>query len=193
MSDQPVILTPVQRLRVFVSSTLRELAPERKAAKRAIERLKLAPVLFEIGARPHPPRELYRSYLEQSHVFVGIYWESYGWVAPGEEVSGLEDEYILSEDKAKLIYVKSPAPGREPRLKELLDRIREDGRVSYKGFRTARELARLLGGDLTLLLTERFEAAQSTVGFERKTQSAPMRPRSIVPVAPTTIVGRDRE
>lgn len=178
---------------MFVSSTLRERAPERKAAKRAIERLRLAPVLFELGARPHPPRELYRSYLEQSHVFVDIYWESCGWVARGEEVSVLEDEYNLSGDKPKLIYVKSPAPGREPRLKELLDRIRRDDRVSYKGFMTASELARLLGAALTLLLTERFAGARSTVRFERKTQSAPMRPRSIVPVAPTTIVGRYRE
>ena len=94
--QHPVIRTPDQRIRVFVSSTLRELADERRAARAAIERLRLAPVMFELGARPHPPRELYRSYLEQSDVFVGIYGESYGWVAPDEEISGLEDEYNLA-------------------------------------------------------------------------------------------------
>jgi hypothetical protein len=47
---------------------------------------------------------------------VGIYWQSYGWVAPGEEVSGLEDEYRLSAGLPRLVYVKSPAPDREPRL-----------------------------------------------------------------------------
>ena len=52
--------------------------------------------MFELGARPHPPRELYRSYLAQSDVFVGVYGDRYGWVAPGSEVSGLEDEYLLS-------------------------------------------------------------------------------------------------
>src|SRR5690606_23400433 len=67
-----------------------ELAQERQAAREAIERLNLTPVMFELGARPHPPRELYRAYLEQSHVFVAIYWQSYGWVAPGEQVSDLE-------------------------------------------------------------------------------------------------------
>ena len=77
------IRTPDQRLRVFVSSTLKELAPERRAVRAAIERLALAPVMFELGARPHPPRELYRAYLEQSDIFVGLYWEQYGWVAPG--------------------------------------------------------------------------------------------------------------
>ncbi len=53
-----VIYTPDQRLRVFVSSTLQELADERKAARDAIERLRLAPVMFELGARPHPPKDL---------------------------------------------------------------------------------------------------------------------------------------
>src|SRR6266498_5655027 len=120
----PVIRTPDQRLRVFVSSTLGELADERAAANDAIRKLHLAPVLFELGARPHPPRDLYRAYLDQSHIFIGIYWQSYGWVAPGETISGLEDEYRSSGDRPKLIYVKAPAPDRETRLSELLGRIR---------------------------------------------------------------------
>ena len=65
---EPVIRTPDQRLRVFVSSTLGELAEERAAVRAAIERLRLVPVMFELGARPHPPRELYRAYLVQSHL-----------------------------------------------------------------------------------------------------------------------------
>jgi hypothetical protein len=92
--------------------------------------LRLTPVMFELGARPHPPRELYRAYLAQSDVFVGIYWQRYGWVAPGESVSGLEDEYLLSGDRPKLIYVKAPAVDREPRLTELLHRVQADDRAS---------------------------------------------------------------
>src|SRR5437016_8365497 len=133
----PVIRTPDQRLRVFVSSTIGELADERAAARDAILQLHLAPVLFELGARPHPPRDLYRAYLDQSHIFIGIYWQSYGWIAPGEAISGLEDEYRLSGDKPKLIYFKSPAPDRETRLTELLARVRTDDAVSYKRFTSA--------------------------------------------------------
>jgi Domain of unknown function (DUF4062) len=48
------IRTPDQRVRVFVSSTLDELAPERAAAREAITQLRLTPVLFESGARPTP-------------------------------------------------------------------------------------------------------------------------------------------
>jgi predicted ATPase len=150
------IRTPDQRLRVFVSSTLVELAPERAAAREAIEDLRLTPVLFELGARPHPPRELYRSYLEQSDVFVGIYGERYGWVAPEMEISGLEDEFVLSRSKPRLIYVKTPAAEREPRLHALIEQIQSDADVSYRPFASAAELKTLIADDLAVLVSERF-------------------------------------
>src|SRR5512138_3062933 len=111
-----VILTPDNRLRVFISSTLKELAEEREAVHQAILKLRLLPVMFEAGARPHPARELYQAYLSQSHIFIGIYWESYGWAGDGMDISGLEDEYNLSEGLPRLIYIKGPAPKREPGL-----------------------------------------------------------------------------
>jgi predicted ATPase len=155
------IRTPDQRLRVFVSSTLKELELERKAVRAAVERLHLAPVMFELGARPHPPRELYRAYLHQSDIFVGIYAERYGWVAPGETVSGLEDEYNLAPEMPKLIYIREPAPGREERLTVLLNRVRDDDRASFKYFSTPGELRRLLEADLATLLAERFDQSRA--------------------------------
>jgi hypothetical protein len=155
MSDSMVIRTPDQRVRVFVSSTMRELAAERRAVTAAITQLRLTPVLFELGARPYAPRDLYRAYLSQSDVFVGIYAESYGWVAPGMDVSGLEDEYRLSAGKPRLIYVRKAAR-REPRLENFLDAIRAEGVVSYRQFKDAGELASLVADDLALLLTESF-------------------------------------
>ena len=119
-----------------MSSALDELAPERVAVRRAIEQLRLTPVMFELGARPHPPRELYRAYLAQSHIFVGIYWQRYGWVAPGETVSGLEDEYLLSSGIPRLLYLKTPAPDREARLGELIERMRSEDSTSYRQFQT---------------------------------------------------------
>ncbi len=82
-----LIRTPDQRLRVLVSSSLQELAAERGVVRGAIEGLRLAPVMFESGARPHPPQAVYRAYLEQSDMFVGIYWQRYGWVGPGMDGS----------------------------------------------------------------------------------------------------------
>jgi hypothetical protein len=124
------IRTPDHRLRVFVSSTLLELAEERKAVSQAIQNLRLAPVMFESGARPHPAQELYQSYLTQSQIFIAVYWQSYGWVAPGAQISGLEDEYNLSAGLPRLIYIKNPAPSRDPALAGLLDRILNDNKSS---------------------------------------------------------------
>src|SRR6266566_2667973 len=158
----PAIRTPDQRVRVFVSSTLDELAPERAAAREAITQLRLTPVLFESGARPYPPRELYRAYLAQSDIFIGLYWQRYGWVAPGMQVSGLEDEYQLAGAKPKLIYIKTPAPEREPRLQALLDRIRTEDTASYQKFAAPEELRERIANDLALLLTERFTRTPQT-------------------------------
>ena len=122
LPDETAIQTPDQRLRVFVSSTLGELAKERLAVSRAISALRLTPVLFELGARPHPPRDVYRAYLAQSDIFIGLYWQRYGQAAPGMDISGLEEEFELSRGLPRLLYVKSPAPDRDPRLVSLLDR-----------------------------------------------------------------------
>src|SRR5262252_8374719 len=105
---------------------------------------------------------MYRAYLEQSQVFVGIYWQRYGWVAPGMEVSGLEDEYRLAAGKPMLLYLKRPAPDLEPRLATMIDGIRDAGTVSYRTFATPRELERLLADDLAVLLSESF--ADAAVG-----------------------------
>ncbi len=150
-----LIRTPDQRLRVFVSSTLQELAEERAATKEAIQRIRLTPVMFETSARPHPPRDLYRAYLAQSDVFIGIYWQRYGWIAPNETVSGLEDEYLLAQQMPKLIYIKR-ADTREDLLNDLIHRIRDEDKVSYRPFSDAAELEDLIENDLALMLTERF-------------------------------------
>lgn len=165
---------------------MQELAPERHAVREAIESLHLTPVMFELGARPYPPRALYRAYLEQSDVFVGLYWESYGWVAPVEEVSGLEDEYRLSGDRPKLIYIKAPAPNRQPRLTELIARI-QGADVSYRPFGSADELRTLVADDLAVLLTERFAASVEAAVEPRSRPIAPL------PRPTTRLIGRDTD
>jgi hypothetical protein len=83
---------------------------------RAISALRLTPVMFEAGARPYPPAEVYRAYLAQADVFIGLYWQRYGQLVPGTQVSGLEEEFELSGGLPRLLYVKAPALDREPGL-----------------------------------------------------------------------------
>src|SRR6266699_792060 len=180
----PVIRTPDQRVRVFVSSTLDELAPERAAAREAIKQLRLTPVLFESAARPYPPRAPSRAYLGQTAIFIGPYCQIYGWVAPTMQVSGLEDEYQLAGAKPKLIFVKTPAPEREPRLQALLDRIRSEDAASYQKFATPEELRERIANDLALLLTERFTSPPET--------SVPAR-LAPLPVPRSRLIDREQE
>jgi len=79
---------------------------------RAISALRLTPVMFEVGARPYPPAEVYRAYLAQADVFIGVYWQQYGEPVPGARVSGLEEEFNLSGGLPRLLYVKTPASDR---------------------------------------------------------------------------------
>jgi predicted ATPase len=141
--------------------------------------------MFEAGARPHPPRTLYRSYLDQSDVFVSIYWQSYGWIAPDMEISGLEDEFQLSSGMPRLIYIKE-AEERDPGLEKLIGRFRQEASVSSKSFKTARELEALIRDDLVLLLTERFHNTEEV--FE----AAPNL-HSRLPAQTTSFIGRERE
>jgi hypothetical protein len=152
--------------------------------------------MFEQGARPHPPREVYRAYLAQSDVFIGLYWQRYGQPPAGADVSGLEDadvsgleeEFDLSATLPRLLYVKEPAPGRDRRLAGLLDRIKQESPVSFRVFGGPAELGRLVREDLAVLLSDRFAAAGLA------TRAAAGRPGGLgpLPVGTTTLVGREQ-
>jgi predicted ATPase len=185
-----VIRTPDYRLRVFVSSTLNELAEERKIVRQSILKLRLAPVMFEAGARPHPPQDLYQAYLSQSQIFIGIYWQSYGWIAPGMQISGLEDEYNLSNNVPRLIYIKDPAPDREAALSALLDRIKNDSTSCYTTFTNSTELKELVHSDLALLLTEQYENVNRN---EKAAAESWKLPLTNVPIPRNQLIDRDHE
>src|SRR5204862_3031493 len=87
---------------------------------------------------------------------------------------------------ARLLYVKGPAPGREPRLTEMLARVEADGSESYRHFRTPAELGRLVRDDLAMLLSERFAAARAPAAAP----AGPQGPRPL-PVDATSLVGRE--
>ena len=186
--NEAAIRTPDRRLRVFVSSSLEELAEERRAVARAVSALRLSPVMFEQGARPHSPRDVYRAYLAQSDVFIGLYWQRYGEPPPGADISGLEEELDMSARLPKLLYVKEPAPARDPQLARLLDRIKQESSVSYRIFGRPAELGRLVREDLAALLSDRFAAAGGSP------RAAAGRPSGLgpLPVSTTTLVGREQ-
>jgi predicted ATPase len=180
------IRTPDDRLRVFVSSTLDELAEERQAVRAAVEALHLSPVMFEMGSRPHPPRELYRAYLDASDVFIGLYGERYGWVGPGADVSGIEDEYVRSGGKPRLLYLRRH-DGREARLDALIERMIVEGAACFSLFDGPIDLRARVEEDLAVLLSESF-AARHRLGAIGDDQV-----RGSIPAPMDVFVGRQAE
>jgi hypothetical protein len=109
------------------------------------------------------------------------------------QISGLEEELQLAHGLPRLLYIKTPARNREPRLGELLARLKHEASASYRYFRTPAELGRLVRDDLATPLSERF-AATSPAGEA----AAPPPPRSRrrgpgpLPVGTTSLVGREQ-
>ena len=123
-----------------------------------IRSLNHEPILFEdVGARPHPPPHVYRARLDISHIFVAIYRESYGWIAPDMDVSGIEDEFRLATTRGmdRLIYVYQTPASRDPKLQELIDRVKNGG-VVVALYTDPKHLADRLRDDLTATISGRF-------------------------------------
>ncbi len=148
---------PERRPRVYLSSTLGELASERDAAKSAVKTLRLEPAGTDFGSPVDTGPMI------EADVFVGIYWQSYGWVAESSHVSDLEDEYERAGSLPRLLYVKDSGAERDQRLTALLDRARSDG-LAIREFESPGELAELLVDDLAALLAERFALAGRETG-----------------------------
>jgi hypothetical protein len=195
-----VIRTPDQRLRVFVSSTVGSKANWRTS-----------------DGQSHVPSGACDSHLccsswgrgrTRRRSCTGPTWpratSSSGCTgratdgpSPACKFSGLEEELRLARDGAlpRLLYVKTPAPDREPRLAELLARITREGSDSSRYFRTAGELGRLVRDDLATLLSERFVSTRTPA--DPGSVPAPsgdrrgLGPRPL-PVGTTSLVGREQ-
>ena len=174
------MLATVDRICVFVSSTIDECAAERGAVRDAIRSINHEPILFEdVGSRPYPPREVYRSRLEMSHIFVGIYKESYGWIAPDMDVSGVEDEFRLAAARGmdRLIYIYRTPTSRDPRLQSLIDDAKAGG-ITLAQYADPLELKRMVRDDLTACVSNRF-VDQAVVAHEPVTPEEIL--RSLIP------------
>ena len=160
----------VDCLQVFVSSTIKECAAERAVVRDAIRSINHEPILFEeIGARPHPPRELYKARLEISQIFVGIYREFYGYIAPEMDVSGVEDEFRLAAARGmdRLIYAYQTPSVRDPKLQLLIDEANDAG-LTLAFYTDPAQLRERVRNDLTAVVSKRF-VDQAVVSRETPT------------------------
>jgi hypothetical protein len=147
-------------LKIFLSSTMKDLGPEREIAARAVEALHLEALRAEtFGARPGTPADVCMEMVRECDVFIGIYGGRYGYAPQGQSPSVTELEFLEARQRAKdiLVYVKDEAD-RDPLQADFLRRADdfEGGYFRRPAFRTITELEEWIKEDLIALLSSRF-------------------------------------
>src|SRR5262245_28090453 len=136
-----------QRLRVFVSSKMQELAPDRKALKAALDALKVDAWVFEedAGARPVSIQKAFLEEVEAADLYIGLFWKGYG------DYTIEEYKHARKLGKDCLIYEKRAALNgeRDPRLQKFLDSVSDvkTGRT-IKWFDDALQLTEAIKDDV---------------------------------------------
>jgi len=181
----------LDRKRVFVSSTYKDLAAERQAVEDVLKRMKDADLqMMEYwGSRENTPVEVSLQELEGSQVYLGIFAGRYGSIDPATGMSITEREYRRSVELGlhHLMYFKLPdAPvprgsddtdsGAAKRLRRLKKEISEKHTPDY--FRSPEELGLKVATALHNLFVE--------AGWCRRVPFQAPRP-------PDVFVGRDEE
>jgi hypothetical protein len=92
-------------MKVFISSTYKDLIDYRAAAIRAVEGTNYQASKMEVfGARPDEPLDACLKEVEESELFIGIYALRYGFIPEGAEISITEMEYVHAKKLGKTIY-----------------------------------------------------------------------------------------
>jgi len=142
-------------LRVFVSSRMQELAPERQAVEVALEALGVDAWLFETdaGARPESIEQVFLEEVAAADLFEGLFWKGYGAYTIDEF------EHAQALGKPCFLYVKrTDLDGqRDPKLQAFLDRItRVETGLTIGWFDTPDELNALVKRDVARELAKAY-------------------------------------
>lgn len=145
------------RVRVLISIAENELEKEYNTVRDVIEKnLKLQSVRPNFEQSQIQNEDAFRLHLEQSHIYVGIFWKSLDSRDLKTEISFTEKVFIFSQGKPRLIYLKASPEGRSPYLEQLLQCINNEETYRFRHFSTLEELANLVNEDLAQLLSESF-------------------------------------
>jgi hypothetical protein len=142
------------RLQVFVSSKMEELAPERSAVKAALDELLVNGWGFEddAGARAQSIQQTYRKEIDTADLYIGVFWRGYG------QYTIDEFNWAGQNKKERLIYEKrSDIEGkRDTKLQVFLDEIgKVETGLTIHRFNTPEELGDKIKTDVARWLAEK--------------------------------------
>lgn len=153
-----------KKLKIFISSTIKDLANEREIVARAINDLHFEAIRAEtLGSRPETPAEICKTMVQESDIFIGIYGNRYGYVPENEVRSITEIEFDEARRMGKdiLIYIKGnhwPEVEPEQKQKEFLNQT-EDFVAGYfrrPHFQNVIQLEEWIKEDIASLVSSRF-------------------------------------
>ncbi|MGD0885528.1 MAG: ATP-binding protein [Thermodesulfovibrionales bacterium] len=138
----------MKKIKIFISSALKELMNERLAVKEAITDNEFLNRYFDVemweGFPPMavPSRRAYLEKLKECDIYIGLFGNEYG--TPEEDgLSPTEREYrqAKADDKYILVFLKGKTDtGRDEKLKDLLKEFKGHRGYSYKRFENYIEL-----------------------------------------------------
>ena len=121
-------------MKVFISSTYKDLIEYRAAAIRAVEGTSYQAVKMEaFGARPDEPLDACLLEVKQSDLFIGIYALRYGFVPENSDISITEMEYIHAKKLRKPIYCFVLDQENQPWLNRWIEG--EPGKSKFEAFK----------------------------------------------------------
>lgn len=121
-------------MKVFISSTYKDLIEYRAASIRAVEGTNYQASKMEVfGARPDEPLDACLKEVEESELFIGIYALRYGFIPEGAEVSITEMEYLHAKKLGKPIYCFLLDEENQPWLKKWIEG--EPGKAKLENFK----------------------------------------------------------
>jgi tetratricopeptide (TPR) repeat protein len=121
-------------MKVFISSTYKDLIEYRAAAIEAVEGTSYQAIKMEVfGARSNEPIEACLKEIEQSDLFVGIYAHRYGYVPDGSDISITQMEYLHAKKLGRPIYCFVIDDENQPWLPKWIED--EPGKSKLKDFK----------------------------------------------------------
>ncbi|HKZ40073.1 MAG TPA: DUF4062 domain-containing protein, partial [Candidatus Hodarchaeales archaeon] len=121
-------------MKVFISSTYKDLIDYRTAAIEAVEGTSYQAVKMEVfGARSNEPIKACLEEIEQSDLFIGIYAHRYGYVSDGSEISITEMEYLHAKTLGRPIYCFVVDEENQPWLPKWIEE--DPGKSKLKAFK----------------------------------------------------------
>jgi tetratricopeptide (TPR) repeat protein len=121
-------------MKVFISSTYKDLIDYRTAAILAVEGTSYQASKMEVfGARPDEPLHACLKEVEESELFIGIYALRYGFVPEGADISITEQEYTHAKKLGTSIYCFLLDEENQPWLTKWIED--EPGKTKLKDFK----------------------------------------------------------